>query len=160
MRRYAITFQIRPGTEAAVRKLLSEYAPPDWETSDGTRLLSTSIFMHGTTVVRVIEIDGDLPSVMAHLSRQPGIQRLERELDAYLAVPRDMSDPEGVRAFFASALMDHVTTRVAGPARSEPVQAEPVQAEAVQVEAVRGEAGRAEPAEPFRADPVRGEPVR
>ncbi|MEU4403262.1 SchA/CurD-like domain-containing protein [Streptosporangium sp. NPDC023963] len=117
MQRYAITFQIRPGAEAAVRELLSSYAPPEWETPDGTRLLSTSIFMKDTTVIRVIEIDGNLPSVMAHLSRQPGIQRLERELDAYLAVPRDMSSPEGARSFFLSALMDHVTTRVAEPVR-------------------------------------------
>ncbi|MGJ6961337.1 SchA/CurD-like domain-containing protein [Streptosporangium sp. G11] len=122
MRRYAITFQIKPGTEAAVRELLSGYAPPDGETPDGTRLLSTSIFMHGTTVVRFIEIDGNLPSVMAHLSRQPSIQKLERELDAYLAVPRDMSDPGGVRAFFMSALMDHVTTRVAESVRAERVR--------------------------------------
>ncbi|GAA2846823.1 hypothetical protein GCM10010517_03590 [Streptosporangium fragile] len=115
MQRYAITFQIKPGTETAVRELLSSYAPPEWETPDGTRLLSTSIFMKGTTVIRVIEIDGSLPSVMAHLSGQPSIRKLERELDAYLTVPRDMSDPEGARAFFLSALMDHVTTRVAEP---------------------------------------------
>ncbi|MEU8381353.1 SchA/CurD-like domain-containing protein [Streptosporangium sp. NPDC048865] len=117
MQRYAITFQIRPGAEAAVRELLSSYAPPEWETSDGTRLLSTSIFMKGTTVVRVIEIDGNLPSVMAHLARQPSIQKLERELDGHLAVPRDMGGPEGARSFFLSALMDHVTTRVAEPVR-------------------------------------------
>lgn len=113
MQRYAITFQIRPGTEAAVKELLSSYDPPEWVTTDGTRLLSTSIFMKGTTVIRVIEIDGNLPSVMAHLAKQPSIQRLERELDQYLAEPRDMSSPEGARTFFLSALMDHVTTRVA-----------------------------------------------
>jgi hypothetical protein len=113
MQRYAITFQIKPGSEAAVKELLSAYDPPEWVTPDGTRLLSTSIFMKGTTVIRVIEIDGALPSVMAHLAKQPSIQQLERELDQHLAVPRDMSSPEGARAFFLSALMDHVTTRVA-----------------------------------------------
>jgi hypothetical protein len=113
MQRYAITFEIRPGAEAAVRELLSSYDPPEWVTADGTRLLSTSIFMKGTTVVRFIEIDGELPSVMAHLARQPSIQRLERELDRHLVVPRDMSSPETARSFFLSALMEHVTTRVA-----------------------------------------------
>ncbi|MEU4331225.1 SchA/CurD-like domain-containing protein [Nonomuraea dietziae] len=117
MQRYAITFEIRQGTQAAVRELLSGYAPPEWETADGTRLLSTSIFMKDTTVIRVIEIDGSLPSVMRHLAAQPSIQKLERELDPYLATPRDMSTPEGARAFFVSALMEHVTTRVAEPAR-------------------------------------------
>ncbi|WP_084963789.1 SchA/CurD-like domain-containing protein [Thermoactinospora rubra] len=118
MQRYAITFEIKPGSEAAVRELLSSYEPPEWVTADGTRLLSTSIFMKGTTVVRVMEIDGSLPGVMAHLARQPSIQKLERELDAHLAVPRDMSSPEGARAFFLSAMMDHVTTRVAGHAEA------------------------------------------
>src|SRR5690606_40685672 len=60
MQRYAITFEIKPGSEEAVRRLLAGYEPPEWVTADGTRLLSTSIFMKGTTVVRVMEIDGSL----------------------------------------------------------------------------------------------------
>lgn len=116
MQRYAITFEIKPGSEEAVRRLLAGYEPPEWVTADGTRLLSTSIFMKGTTVVRVLEIDGNLQSVMAHLAGQPSIQQLERELNEHLVVPRDMSSPEGAKAFFRTAIMEHVTTRVAEPA--------------------------------------------
>lgn len=117
MQRHAITFQIKPGSEAAVRELLATYDPPEWDTPDGARLVSTSIFMKDTTVIRVVEIDGSLPSVMAHLSRQPSIQKLERALDPHLAVPRDLSTPDGARAFFMTAIMEHVTTRVAEPVR-------------------------------------------
>jgi len=113
MQRYAIIFGVRPGTEQRVRELLTGYPPPTWETPDGTRLLGTSIFMKDSVVVRMMEIDGSLPSVMAHLAAQPSIQELERQLDQFLAEPRDMSSPEGARAFFGRAMMDHVTTRVA-----------------------------------------------
>src|SRR5690349_7500767 len=111
MQRHAVMFRIKPGTEDKVRKLLSTYAPPEWVTPDGTRLLSTSIFIKDGLVIRMIEIDGNLPAVMAHLGRQPSVQKLERELDQYLLDKRDVTSPEGARAFFQRALMEHVTTR-------------------------------------------------
>lgn len=113
MERYAITFEVKPGSEGAVRELLTTYAPPEWVTPDGARLLGTSIFMKDGLVVRMMEIDGSLPRIMAHLARQPAIQELERKLDEHLVEPRDMSSPAGARAFFQRAMMDHVTTRVA-----------------------------------------------
>jgi hypothetical protein len=113
MQRYAICFQVKPGTEAVVKELLATYTPPEWVTPDGARLLGTSIFMKDGLVVRMMEIDGPLPRVMAHLARQPAIQELERKLDEFLVEPRDMSSPAGARAFFQQALMEHVTTRVA-----------------------------------------------
>ena len=113
MERYAISFQVKPGTEAVVKDLLANYSPPEWTTPDGARLLGTSIFMKDGLVVRMMEIDGSLPRVMAHLARQPAIQELERKLDEFLVEPRDMSSPAGARAFFQKAMMEHVTTRVA-----------------------------------------------
>ncbi|MET9294798.1 SchA/CurD-like domain-containing protein [Streptomyces sp. NPDC003077] len=113
MERYAIGFQVKPGTEAVVKDLLAGYSPPEWITSGGDRLLGTSIFMKDGLVVRVMEIDGSLPRVMAHLARQPAIQELERRLDEFLVEPRDLSSPAGARAFFQKAMMEHVTTRVA-----------------------------------------------
>lgn len=113
MSRHAITFRIKPGTTEQVKALLSSYEPPEHETPDGARLLQTSIFVKDDVVVRVMEIEGPLPSIMRHLSTQPTIQQLERDLDPYLAEPRDMSSPEGAKAFFGRALMDHVLTRTA-----------------------------------------------
>ncbi|MFC7621304.1 SchA/CurD-like domain-containing protein [Microlunatus sp. GCM10028923] len=113
MQRYAIMFRVRPGTEDQVKELLAGYEPPEWVTPDGARLLGTSIFIKDGLVVRMMEVDGPLPSIMAHLARQPSIQQLERDLDPFLAEPRDLSTPEGARAFFGRAMMEHVTTRVA-----------------------------------------------
>lgn len=115
MQRFAIMFRIKPGTEAQVKELLTNYEPPEWVTPDGARLLGTSIFIKDDLVVRMMEVDGPLPSIMAHLARQPSIQQLEADLDPYLAEPRDMSSPEGARAFFGRAMMEHVTTRTATP---------------------------------------------
>jgi hypothetical protein len=113
MQRFAITFKVKPESVDAVRELLANYEPPEWVTPDGTKLLGTSIFMKDDVVVRVMDIEGSLPSVMAHLSKQPSIRALESELDKHLAVPRDLSTPEGAKAFFGRAMMQHVTTRVA-----------------------------------------------
>ncbi|GAA3383112.1 SchA/CurD-like domain-containing protein [Cryptosporangium minutisporangium] len=113
MQRHAITFRVKAESVDAVRELLANYEPPEWTAPDGTRLLGTSIFLKGDTVVRVMDIEGSLPSVMAHLAQQPSIQALERALDPHLAEPRDLSTPEGARAFFGAAMMEHVTTRVA-----------------------------------------------
>ncbi|PRY25804.1 SchA/CurD-like domain-containing protein [Pseudosporangium ferrugineum] len=114
MPRYAVTFRVRPGTEEAVEKLLSSYDPPQPQIDENTRLVSTSVFMRGGTVVRMIEFEGAFPKIMAHLSQDPSIQYVERELDKYLVEEdkRDMSTPEGARAFFAKAMMKTVTSRI------------------------------------------------
>jgi hypothetical protein len=51
---------------------------------------------------------------MAHLSQDPSIQSVERELDKYLIEEdrRDMSNPQGAKEFFMRAMMRTVTTRV------------------------------------------------
>ena len=113
MQRYAIMFRIKPGTESQVKDLLANYEPPEWVTPDGARLLGTSIFVKDGLVVRMMEVDGPLPSIMAHLARQPSIRQVEADLDPFLAEPRDLSTPEGAKAFFGRAMMDHVTTRFA-----------------------------------------------
>jgi hypothetical protein len=115
MQRYAMVFRVRPGTEEQVAHLLSNYDPPKHRVDDETRLVSTSVFMKDNMVVRMIEFEGQLPKLMAHLSRDPSVQRVERELDQYLADEdkRDMSHPDGVRQFFARVLMTTITTRVA-----------------------------------------------
>lgn len=114
MQRLAVTFRVKPGTEDAVRQLLATYEPPVQEIDENTRLISTSVFMRGGVVVRMIEFEGAFPRVMAHLSQEKSIQQVERELDNYLVDEdkRDMSTPEGARAFFQKAMMETVTTRI------------------------------------------------
>jgi hypothetical protein len=113
--RFAVMFRVRQGTEETVRNLLASYPPPARVTPDGTRLLSTSVFMKDGLVIRMIEIEGNLPELIKHIASEPSIQNVERELDKYLVEEdkRDASTPEGARDFFRRALMEHVTTRVA-----------------------------------------------
>jgi SchA/CurD like domain len=107
-------FRVRPDAVEATEKLLSSYAPPQPVIDDETRLVSTSVFMKDGLVIRMIEFEGEFAKVMAHLSRDPSIQAVERELDDYLVEDdrRDMSTPGGARAFFAKAMMKTVTSRV------------------------------------------------
>ncbi|MDA2812974.1 hypothetical protein O4J56_20180 [Nocardiopsis sp. RSe5-2] len=123
MQRYAVMFRVRPGTEKQVEELLSSYDPPSPVIDDETRLVSTSVFMKDNLVIRMIEIEGSLPKVMAHLSQEPVIQNVEKELDKYLVEEdkRDMSSVEGTRAFFLNAMMTTVTTRIPDDYRPQPV---------------------------------------
>lgn len=113
MQRIAITFRVRPGTEEIVKDLLSNYPPPEHFADDGTRLVSTSVFMKEGRVVRMMEIDGELPGLIKHISQQPSIQQVERELDKYVIEEdrRDWDAPGGAQAFFRRALMETVMTR-------------------------------------------------
>jgi hypothetical protein len=117
MERYALMFTIKPGSEEEVARILSSYPRPSVDVDDdGTRLLSTSVFLHGNTVVRVMDIEGSLEKVMGHLARQPEIRAVEEQLNPHLEVERDMTSREGAKAFFERAMMRRVTHRVAAPA--------------------------------------------
>jgi SchA/CurD like domain len=114
----ALIWNVKPGTEQQVVDIFSNYESPDPIVRDeegnvkGT-LLATQVFMKDNTVVRVMEIDGDLREVAPHLGRQPAIRELETMLDPLLETPRDMSNPEGARAFFMSTMMRCLVARKA-----------------------------------------------
>lgn len=114
MDRYALHFTVKPGAEEEVAHLLKTYDRPPPEIDDETKLLGTTIFMHGNHVIRVMDVQGDLRKVIQHLAAQPGIHELEEKLTPLLEEPRDMSTPEGARGFFMKAMMTRVTHRVAG----------------------------------------------
>jgi hypothetical protein len=121
MQRIAVMFRVKQGSEETVKKLLASYPRPNWVAEDGTRLISTSVFMKDGLVVRMIEIDGQLPGLVHHLSSDPSIQGVEKELDKYLVDEdrRDASTPDGAREFFRRAIMEHITTRIATVAEPE-----------------------------------------
>jgi hypothetical protein len=103
-------WDVKPGTEKAVEELFANYGRPDpvVRGEDGQvqgRLLGTQVFMKGTTVVRVMEFEGNPGLIARHLQTQPAIRELEAKLDDYLATPRDMSTPEGAQKFFRESGM-------------------------------------------------------
>jgi SchA/CurD like domain len=124
MERHALLFRVKPGSEQAVAAILAGYERPATTIDEHTRLLGTTVFMHGTVVVRVMEIEGELRRVVAHLSRDPAIQATEAALNPHLVEARDLSDPMAARAFFQRAMMKRLTEQdpdaagLAGPRRA------------------------------------------
>ncbi len=115
---WALMWDIKPGSQDAVRQAFKEYGRPDHTVRDekgnavGT-LLSTQVFMKGNTVVRVVETTDDvpLPVLGQHMGSQPAIRELEDKLDELVAEPRDMSTSEGAREFFMKSTMELLVTR-------------------------------------------------
>ncbi|MGX1118013.1 heme-degrading monooxygenase HmoA [Streptomyces ambofaciens] len=115
--RHALTFTVRPGTEAETARLLSEYVSPDAHVDGATRLLRTSLFMSGNRIVRAVEVRGDLQSALRHVARQPGVRAVEEALNPYLEQDRDLADPRSARRFFTRAAMPAVH-HAASPGRA------------------------------------------
>jgi hypothetical protein len=112
----ALIWNVKKGTEEEVADLFKDYHAPEYiardeEGNEVGRLISTQVFMRDNTVVRVIEFEGPMPVISKHMSQQKGIKELEDKLDDYLEVPRDMTTPEGVRAFFMSTGMRCLVAR-------------------------------------------------
>ncbi|MEU1596606.1 SchA/CurD-like domain-containing protein [Streptomyces sp. NPDC005708] len=110
--RHALTFTVKPGSEQVVAKILADYASPESQVDDTTRLCRTSLFMHGNRVVRAIEVEGDLLAALRHVAQQPEIRAVEEAINPYLELERDLNDPEAARVFFTRAALPavhHVT---------------------------------------------------
>jgi hypothetical protein len=113
---HALYYPLKPGSEEKVKELFRKSGRPQFEIKapDGTvvgKLLGTMAFVGPEMAVRVIEVEGPLPVVAAHMSRQPAVKEFERQLTELISVPRDMGTPEGAREFFARASMECVLSR-------------------------------------------------
>jgi hypothetical protein len=113
---HALLYPIRAGSEEKVKELFRNSGRPQFEVTDAEgkvvgKLLATMAFVGREAAIRVIEVDGPLPLVAAHMSRQPEVKAFERQLEEYLTEPRDMLSPEGARAFFQRAGMENVLNR-------------------------------------------------
>ncbi len=113
---HALFYPLKPGSEEKVKELFRNSGRPQFDVLDENgrkvgRLLGTMAFVGREVAVRVIEIEGALPQVAAHMSRQQAVREFERELEEHLAVPRDMLTPEGAREFFRNAALECVLHR-------------------------------------------------
>jgi len=112
----ALLYKMKPGVEEEVTQLFQSSGRPDHEVRDADgnvvgRLLTTMVFVGKEAAVRVIEVEGDVQVVAGHISQQPEVKEFERGVEQYLAEPRDLSTPEGARAFFHRSGMRNVLTR-------------------------------------------------
>lgn len=113
---HALCYPLKPGSEDKVKELFRSSGRPRFDVKDAQgntigRLLGTMAFVGTELAVRVIEVEGPLPMVAAHMSRQPEVKEFEQQLEEHLAQPRDMVTPEGARAFFMRAGMECVLAR-------------------------------------------------
>jgi hypothetical protein len=120
---HALLYPIKEGSEEIVKELFRNSGRPNFEIKgpDGEvvgRLLATMAFVGAGTAIRVIHVDGPLPVVAAHMSRQPEVREFERQLEEHLSEGRDMISPEGARAFFQKAGMENVLNRHAPEAEA------------------------------------------
>jgi SchA/CurD like domain len=113
---HALFYPLKPGSEDKVKELFKTSGRPQFDVTDENgkpvgRLLGTMAFVGREMAVRVMEVEGALPLVAAHMSRQPAVRAFERELEDHLAAPRDMTTPEGAREFFRNAALELVLSR-------------------------------------------------
>jgi SchA/CurD like domain len=113
---HALFYPLKAGSEEAVKELFRESGRPRFEVRNDEgdvvgRLLGTMAFVGKEMAVRVIEVDGPLPMVAGHMSRQPEVREFERQLETHLSRPRDMVTPEGARQFFRDAALECVLSR-------------------------------------------------
>lgn len=113
---HALYYPLLPGSEETVKDLFRRSDRPQFDVVDEGgdvvgRLLGTMVFVGKEMAVRVIEVEGPLPMVAAHMSRQPEVRDFERQLEEHLARPRDMRTPEGARLFFRDAALECVLNR-------------------------------------------------
>ncbi|MYS80876.1 SchA/CurD-like domain-containing protein [Embleya scabrispora] len=98
--RCALTFTVKPGSEAEVARILAGYKSPKARVNDTTSLRRTTVFMLGNRVVRAIEVQGDLRAALRHVAEQPQVRAAEELLHPYLEETRDLNDSEAGRLFF------------------------------------------------------------
>jgi len=113
---HALFYPLKAGSEPTVKDLFERSGRPRFDVTDADgrvvgRLLGTMAFVGKEMAVRVIEIEGALPMVAAHMSRQPEVAEFERQLEDHLSRPRDMRSPEGARRFFREAALECVLSR-------------------------------------------------
>ncbi|MDQ1438133.1 MAG: hypothetical protein QOK43_1762 [Acidimicrobiaceae bacterium] len=112
----ALLYPLKAGSEEAVTQIFQESGRPSHTVLDENgqevgRLLRTLVFVGREKAVRVIEVEGSMALVSAHMSRQPAVRAFEAKVEEHLSQPRDMLSPEGARSFFAAAGMQLVLHR-------------------------------------------------
>lgn len=114
VQRHAVLYPLRPGAGEAAEQVFVGGGDPPPE-AGRTRLLSTTVFRHGDTAVRLFEIVGDLDEAIEHLVRAAALHEAGAGLASFLSDGIDISGEDGLRDFFRKQLMTVVTDRRAQP---------------------------------------------
>ncbi|MBP2327263.1 hypothetical protein JOF56_007648 [Kibdelosporangium banguiense] len=107
----AVTYDVKPGHEDALAEIFGSFqrvrssSVPGAAGQEAGRILATAVFLRDCLLVRVIEYEGDLTAIAAHMARQPGVQEVERKLKPYLNSPRDTGTIDGFVTTFTGSLL-------------------------------------------------------
>lgn len=114
MARYALLYPFKPGMGAHAEEIFRMGGDPPQQEGGGLRLLSTTVFRKGDTVVRMFEIDGDLQQAVEHMVRATELSDTGTRLQPMLEGV-DLTTTEGLRSFFRDQMMEVVTHREVPP---------------------------------------------
>nr|AHX24714.1 CurD-like protein [uncultured bacterium] len=111
----AITYDIKPGFEEEISEIFRGFKRvrsadvTDLAGRQAGRILATAVFIRDDVLVRVIEYEGDLESIIRHMAKQPGVREVEHKLAPYLTRPRDTETTAGFLMTFQRSLLNTVT---------------------------------------------------
>ncbi|OLB65369.1 MAG: hypothetical protein AUI10_07190 [Actinobacteria bacterium 13_2_20CM_2_72_6] len=115
----AIMYKVQPGHEEEIAEIFSPAnfkrvgtaQVQDQQGEQSGRILGTGLFIQDDTMVRVIQHEGSLADLGAHMGSQRGVHEAERRLAPFLAAQRDTETSEGFQAHFRNSIMQCVQQR-------------------------------------------------
>jgi hypothetical protein len=113
--RFALLYPIRADRADIAERVLGESADPPLAARTVT-LHNTSVFRQHDVIVRIMELDGQLPDVVELLSQATAVHDVGRHMARIFEGEYDFTQLDGLRQFFADNLMTTVTDRRAMPA--------------------------------------------
>lgn len=111
----AISYDIKPGCEDELAEIFGNFRRVGSPAVSGNgsvpaaQILATALFIRDDTMVRFIEYEGDLDTVIRHMAAQPGVQEIERKLKPFLTRPRDTDTVEGFVATFKRSMLRSIS---------------------------------------------------
>jgi hypothetical protein len=113
---HAVLYPIKKGRESQVAELfrqarITDTVIRDREGAEVGRLLGTMVFAGAGRMLRVIEFEGTVPQLIAHLRSQAGTGDFQRSLNEFLDLPGRPSGPAHAAGFFRDAVLECVLDR-------------------------------------------------
>ena len=96
---------------AEAEEIIKGGGDPPPQAATTTRLLSTTVFRKDNIVIRMFEIDGDINEAIEHMVKAAELTDAGKGLAPYLQEGHDLTNTEGLRAFFRNQMMELVTHR-------------------------------------------------
>lgn len=101
---FALLYPLRQPLNAETMQVFIGAGRPPTQAS-ATKLLNTTVFTQGCSVVRVFQLDGELADAVEHLTQLTVVHNVGKQLAGILALGHSIETPDGLRHFFETQLM-------------------------------------------------------